>query len=134
VTVVAYRHAAYDSPWRVIPSARAGRFNRADEEEPTQYLAMHPLGPTAELLRHQLRGPNVGWADTILANLWAVLVEVGAAVVDITFDNCAADTGSRRHSWSAMTTSPPRSWPHISVTSGQEASRCRRPRCPGPTI
>ncbi len=91
MTVVAYRHAAYDSPWWVIPSARAGRFNRALDAEPTQYLALHPLGPTAELLRHQLRGPDVDLADMILANLWAVLVDPGEPLVDITFDN--SDTG-----------------------------------------
>jgi RES domain len=91
-TTVAYRHAAYDSPWWVIPSAREGRFNRAYEEEPTQYLALHPLGPTAELLRDQLRGPDLGRADTLLANLWAVLVDTEGSV-DITFDNCLSDYG-----------------------------------------
>lgn len=90
--VVAYRHAAYDSPWWVIPSTREGRFNRAYEEEPTQYLALHPLGPTAELLRHQLRGPDLDQAERILANLWAVLVDA-EGTVDITFDNCASDYG-----------------------------------------
>lgn len=90
--VVAYRHAAYDSPWWAIPSAREGRFNRADEDDPTQYLALHPLGPTAEVLRHQLRGPDLDRADTILANLWAVLVDAEGST-DITFDNCASDHG-----------------------------------------
>lgn len=90
--VVTYRHAAYDSPWWVIPSTREGRFNRAYEEEPTQYLALHPLGPTAELLRHQLRGPDPDHADRILANLWAVLVDAEGSV-DITFDNCVSDYG-----------------------------------------
>lgn len=93
MTIVAYRHAAYDSPWWVVPSARAGRFNRACEDEPTQYLALHPLGPTAELLRHQLRSPDVDLAGTILANLWAVLVDAGDPFVNITFDNCATDYG-----------------------------------------
>jgi RES domain-containing protein len=90
--VVAYRHAAYDSPWWVIPSTREGRFNRAYQEDPTQYLALHPLGPTAELLRHQLRGPDFDRVDTILANLWAVRVDAEGSI-DITFDNCASDYG-----------------------------------------
>jgi hypothetical protein len=90
--VVAYRHAAYDSPWWVIPSTRAGRFNRAYEDDPTQYLALHPLGPTAELLRKQLRGPDLDRAGTILANLWAVLVDIEGSI-DITFDNCSSDYG-----------------------------------------
>jgi hypothetical protein len=84
---VAYRHAAYDSPWWVIPSAREGRFNRVREEDPTQYLALHPLGPTAELLRHQLRGPHLDQADMISANLWVVLVD-SEQLIEVTFDNC----------------------------------------------
>ncbi len=91
-TLVAYRHAAYVSPWWVVPSTREGRFNRAHEADPTQYLALHPLGPAAELLRHQLRGPDPDRADTILANLWAMLVDA-EGTVDITFDNCASDYG-----------------------------------------
>jgi hypothetical protein len=83
--VTAYRHAAYDSPWWVIPSTREGRFNGVHEEDPTQYLALHPLGPTAELLRHQLRGVDVNRADTILLNLWAVLVDA-EGVINISFD------------------------------------------------
>ncbi len=88
--VVAYRHAAYDSPWWVIPSTREGRFNRAYDDDPTQYLALHPLGPTAELLRHQLRSPDLDQADKLLVNLWAVLVNA-EGTVDITFDNCTSD-------------------------------------------
>jgi RES domain-containing protein len=88
--VVAYRHAAYDSPWWVIPSTREGRFNRAYEDDPTQYVALHPLGPTAELLRHQLQGPDFDRADTILANLWAILIDAEGSI-DITFDNCALE-------------------------------------------
>lgn len=90
--VVAYRHAAYDSPWWVMPSTREGRFNGADEEEPTQYLALHPLGPTAELLRKQLRGPDPDHADRMRTNLWAVLVDATGSV-DVTFDNCASGYG-----------------------------------------
>lgn len=90
--VVAYRHAAYDSPWWVIPSTREGRFNRAYEDLPTQYLALHPLGPMAELLRHELRGPEPDRADMVLANLWALLVEA-EGLVQITFDNCNSDYG-----------------------------------------
>lgn len=90
--LTAYRHAAYDSPWWVIPSSREGRFNRAYEDHPTQYLALHPLGPTAELLRHQLRGPDPDRADMIRVDLWAVLVDT-EGFVDITFDNCATVYG-----------------------------------------
>jgi hypothetical protein len=89
VTVhVAYRHAAYDTPWSVIASSRESRFSAAFEDDATQYLALHPLGPTAELLRHSLRGPHPDRADLLLANLWAMLVDV-EGTLGVTFDNCA---------------------------------------------
>jgi hypothetical protein len=84
--VVAYRHAAYDTPWWVMPSTRAGRFNRAFEDEATQYLSLHPLGPTAERLRHGMSGPDLDLADEMLLNLWAVLVD-DDGVESVTFDN-----------------------------------------------
>jgi hypothetical protein len=85
--VVAYRHAAYDTPWWVMPSSRPGRFNRAFEAEATQYLSLHPLGPTAERLRHGLSGPDPALADQILINLFAGIVDDDRVQV-ITFDNC----------------------------------------------
>lgn len=85
--VVAYRHAAYDSPWWANPNSRSGRFHRALEHA-TQYLSLHPLGPAAEMLRHHL-GPNAeADYDTILLNLWAVIVE-DDDIVEIGFHNCA---------------------------------------------
>ena len=85
---VAYWHAAYDTPWSVIPSSRDSRFSAPFEDDATQYLALHPLGPTAELLRHSLRGPDLDRADSLLANLWAVLAEV-EGTMSVTFDNSA---------------------------------------------
>ncbi|MHB1535683.1 MAG: hypothetical protein ACYC1D_13970, partial [Acidimicrobiales bacterium] len=70
-------------------------------EEPTQYLALHPLGPTAELLRHQLRSPDLDQADRILANLWTVLVD-GEGTIDITLDSCASDSGIKGAPHSSM--------------------------------
>jgi RES domain-containing protein len=49
--VIAYRLAAHATPLRAIASRLAGRFNHANEESPTQYLCLHPLGPFAELMR-----------------------------------------------------------------------------------
>jgi hypothetical protein len=57
--VVAYRLAAWRRPLRTEPSRVAGRYHRATEEVPTQYLCLHPLGPWAEFLRATgLRGPE----------------------------------------------------------------------------
>ncbi len=84
--VVAYRHAAYDSPWRAYPSSRDGRFHRAGIDT-VQYLALHPLAPAAEMLRHNV-GPT-GNADDILLNLWAATADLEDVLV-ISFDDCAS--------------------------------------------
>ena len=68
-----FRHAAYDSPWWAIPSSRDGRFHRGSIEI-VQYLCLHPLGPAAEMLRHNL-GP-AGNPDDVLLNLWTALIDL----------------------------------------------------------
>lgn len=83
---VAYRHAAYDTPWWVNPSRRQGRFHRALRET-TQYLCLHPLGPAAEFLRHHLGPDGVSAADTAQLNLWAAMIETDG-VVPVAFDDC----------------------------------------------
>jgi len=50
--VICYRFAAYSTPLRTVPAAQGARFHRGDEDEPTQYLSLHPLGPLAELMRN----------------------------------------------------------------------------------
>lgn len=82
--LIAYRHAAYDTPWWAFPSSRNGRFHRATAET-VQYLSLHPLGPAAEMLRHNV-GP-AGDPDDVLLNLWVVAADVDD-VVDVTFDDC----------------------------------------------
>lgn len=84
--LVAYRHAAYDTPWWAFPSSRSGRFHRGLLDT-VQYLCLHPLGPAAEVLRHHV-GPD-GSPDDLLLNLWAVVVDEDG-LVEVTFDNCAA--------------------------------------------
>ena len=57
--MVCYRFAAYATPLRTVPAWQPARFSRGDEDEPTQYLALHPLGPLAELMRNaELRSPE----------------------------------------------------------------------------
>jgi hypothetical protein len=80
-----FRHAAYDSPWWAFPSPRAGRFHRA-RSDTVQYLSLHPLGPAAEMLRHNL-GPT-GNPDDVVLNLWTAQVEV-ADPLRVDFDYCA---------------------------------------------
>ncbi|HWF70543.1 MAG TPA: RES family NAD+ phosphorylase [Mycobacterium sp.] len=79
-----FRHASYDSPWWAFPSSRAGRFHRA-RSDTVQYLSLHPLGPAAEMLRHNL-GPT-GNPDDVVLNLWTAVVDVDDPV-RVDFDDC----------------------------------------------
>src|SRR6476646_8494570 len=80
----AFRHAAYDSPWWAFPSSREGRFHRAGQDT-VQYLSLHPLGPAAEMLRHNV-GPD-GDPDEVILNLWTAVVDVDD-VKRVDFDDC----------------------------------------------
>ena len=79
-----FRHAAYDTPWWAGPSSRAGRFNRAGQDT-VQYLCLHPLGPAAEFLRHNV-GPS-GGVDDVVLNLWTAVVDFDEAL-RVDFDVC----------------------------------------------
>ena len=81
-----FRHAAYDTPWRALPSPGQGRFHRPGQDI-VQYLSLHPLGPASEMLRHNL-GPD-GDPDNVLLNLWTAIVDVDD-VTWIDFKDCAA--------------------------------------------
>lgn len=81
-----FRHAAYDTPWRALASPAQGRFHRPGLDI-VQYVSLHPLGPAAEMLRHNV-GPD-GNPDEVLLNLWTATVDLdGVTCVD--FDDCAA--------------------------------------------
>jgi len=81
--VVCYRFAAYATPLRTVPAWQPARFSRGDEDEPTQYLALHPLGPLAELMRNaELRSPEQ--VRAVSTRTWALEVPVGD-LPEITF-------------------------------------------------
>ncbi|BBY05998.1 RES family NAD+ phosphorylase [Mycobacterium noviomagense] len=82
--LIGFRHASYDSPWWAFPSSRSGRFHRA-RSDTVQYLSLHPLGPAAEMLQHDI-GPT-GDPDDIVLNLWTALVDLDD-VVRVDFDEC----------------------------------------------
>lgn len=84
--LVAYRHAAYDSPWWANPNSLPGRFHRLGDE-PTQYWCLHPLGPSAEMLRHHLGRDSVDALDGVRLNLWAARLPADG-LVRVGFDDC----------------------------------------------
>ena len=81
--MVCYRFAAYSTPLRTVAAWQPARFSRGDEDEPTQYLALHPLGPLAELMRNaELRSPEQ--VRAISTRTWALEVPIGN-LPEITF-------------------------------------------------
>jgi len=86
--VICYRFAAYATPLRTVPASQPGRFNTWDDPEPTQYLALHPLGPLTELMRHaDLRSP--GQIRAVRMRTWALDVPL-TELAEITFDTARA--------------------------------------------
>jgi hypothetical protein len=83
--VICYRVAGYATPLRVVPASQPGRFNASDEDDPTQYMTLHPLGPLAELMRRaDLRTPEQVRAARI--RTWALEVPLDD-LPEITFDS-----------------------------------------------
>jgi hypothetical protein len=85
--VTAYRLASWGRPLRTEASRVPGRFHAAAQEEPTQYLCLHPLGPWAEFLRgHDLR--TVEQARVVSQRVWALRLDM-EALVPVGFDDAA---------------------------------------------
>jgi len=82
--VICYRFATYATPLRTVPAWQSARFSSGDEDEPTQYLCLHPLGPLAELMR----GADLRTSEQVRAvrtRTWALRVPV-EDLLEITFD------------------------------------------------
>lgn len=86
--MICYRFAAFATPLRTVPARRAARFHGGDEDDPTQYLSLHPLGPLAELMRNaDLR--SEAQVRAVQTRTWALDVPLDS-LPEITFDNAAA--------------------------------------------
>lgn len=83
---VAYRHAAYDTPWWVNANSQDGRFHTSLDQA-TQYWCLHPLGPAAEMLRHHVGAGHEDDYETVRLNLWAARIPL-AGVERIGFAEC----------------------------------------------
>jgi hypothetical protein len=91
VELIAYRCAAWDTPFWVDASPSPGRYNRAGEA-PTTYLGLHPLTPWAEILR-ALAVRDASTAIEVRPPLWTARVSLEESeIVELTFDT-AADFG-----------------------------------------
>ena len=73
--MICFRAANFRTPLRsLVPDTVGARYHRGTEPEPTQYLALHPLGPAAEMLRNRdLRSPEQ--ARALELRIWALEVE-----------------------------------------------------------
>jgi hypothetical protein len=82
--VICYRFAAYATPLRTVPAAQPARFNLGDEDDPTQYLSLHQLGPHAELMRNSdLRTPEQ--VHAVRMRTWALDASLDG-LPEISFD------------------------------------------------
>jgi hypothetical protein len=82
--VICYRFASYATPLRTVPAALPARYSQGDEDEPTQYLALHPLGPLAELMRNaDLR--SAAQVRAVQTRTWALEVPLDD-LLEIAFD------------------------------------------------
>lgn len=83
--MVCYRFAGYWTPLRVVPASESARYSDAEDTEPTQYLALHPLGPLAELMRrNDLRHPEQ--IRAVRTRTWALHVNA-TELPEISFEN-----------------------------------------------
>src|SRR5438477_2859061 len=73
--MIGYRLATYGSPLRTEPARQPGRYHSGEEEAPTQYVCLHPLGPFAEFMRsNSLRRPDQ--AREVRERTWALRLEL----------------------------------------------------------
>jgi RES domain-containing protein len=87
---VAYRVNSYDVPLWVHPNRRSGRWNLAGVDA-TQYFALEPAAPFAEMLRHEdLRTEDA--AATFSTSLWQARIDE-SSVVDYGSFEKAEDAG-----------------------------------------
>lgn len=87
---VAYRIAAWDTPFWSLPNRREGRFNHAGKST-TQYLGLHPLAPWAEIARNEHRRERRE-LDELRLPIWAARLVLDGEPIEIGFDE-AEDWG-----------------------------------------
>ncbi|HEY2715409.1 MAG TPA: RES family NAD+ phosphorylase [Solirubrobacterales bacterium] len=84
---VAYRIAAWDTPFWSLPNRREGRFNHAGKSA-TQYLSLHPLTPWAEIARNERRVERAELEELRLP-VWAARLVLDKEPAEVGFDEAA---------------------------------------------
>jgi hypothetical protein len=82
--LVCFRLAAWDTPLWALPNSRAGRYNHAGQGS-TQYLALHPLTPWAEMARNTHRSSEVLIAELRLP-LWILRITLVEDPLELDFN------------------------------------------------
>jgi hypothetical protein len=73
--MLAYRLSTYGNPLRTEPARKPGRYHTGEEDSPTQYACLHPLGPLAEFMRaNDVRLPQQ--VRQVRQRTWALRVEI----------------------------------------------------------
>jgi RES domain-containing protein len=73
--MVAYRLSTYGNPLRTEPARKPGRYHTGEEDSPTQYICLHPLGPLAEFMRaNDVRLP--GQVRQVRQRTWALRLAI----------------------------------------------------------
>jgi hypothetical protein len=85
---VAFRATGYFRPLWAFPNLDDGRYNIAGRY-PAQYLALHPMGPWAEMLRNLNRRTD-DQARTMRLPIWTFRLTLGDEPVEISFDTAGS--------------------------------------------
>jgi hypothetical protein len=73
--MVAYRLSTYGNPLRTEPARKPGRYHTGEEDSPTQYISLHPLGPLAEFMRaNDVRLPDQ--VRQVRQRTWAIRLDI----------------------------------------------------------
>lgn len=73
--MVGYRLSTYGNPLRTEPARKPGRYHTGEEDSPTQYICLHPLGPLAEFMRaNDVRLPEQ--VRQVRQRTWALRLEI----------------------------------------------------------
>jgi RES domain len=127
--VTAFRSSNFVTPVRDSPSTRDGRFH-GPGSPPTQYFCLHPLGPSAEIIRWgALTDPRE--VRDLRLRIWAMRVEVPDDLLELGYANCTAEAGLSPDELVGDAYGPTQAAAARLLARGQEAFTCPSAALPG---